>query len=361
MRRTLLVLTLAVLGAALLSVASTGSAAVAPPLRGNGRPSPLRANPPFKLPRPPGAPGCYRYAPRGGWARRQCESKEYVLSHYPRPGSLQGIQLGEKVSLGPTSTVWSPIGPPLQDSTLVVDPIDNQIVGESDSKKGSDAYSLQINTNGFEGNNSNADWVQFVDQVTSAASNNVCVWQIDLNTGSYDPTCGGYSGEVFYMEGYSYGGLLGVAVSGMPLTHTATAVVTPDIYGLGSGYDWNETSGGILGFGNGSEAVFTRTELYTALLASPCISDGGFFTGYSVFCGPKLKPFAYTTFYPSTPPSTGYPIGLTLESNNLMPVIGSPPKHLTSLFWTTSGYVAHLDYASTTSGKCWTGKPPYCE
>jgi hypothetical protein len=62
--------------------------------------------------------------------------------------------------------------------------------------------------------------------------NGVCVWQVDIKTQRYTPTCesflGGYVGLV---EGTVEDGLLTAAASG----GTVTAVVADDLYGLGKG------------------------------------------------------------------------------------------------------------------------------
>ena len=51
----------------------------------------------------------------------------------------------------------------------------------------------------------------------------------------------------------------------------------------------------------------------------------------------------------------------TLETNNLIPVIGSPPAHLPKpILFFSSGYAAQIFYTATTTGKCWTGKAPTC-
>jgi hypothetical protein len=53
--------------------------------------------------------------------------------------------------------------------------------------------------------------------------------------------------------------------------------------------------------------------------------------------------------------------GVTAESNNLLPVIGSPPPHLPPLSW-SSPDLGFMNYVSTTTGKCPRAdtKPPYC-
>ena len=50
----------------------------------------------------------------------------------------------------------------------------------------------------------------------------------------------------------------------------------------------------------------------------------------------------------------------TVESNNLIPVIGSPPAHLPSLSY-PNNYTAKISYVASTSGKCFAGTPPNCK
>ena len=50
----------------------------------------------------------------------------------------------------------------------------------------------------------------------------------------------------------------------------------------------------------------------------------------------------------------------TLETNNLIPVIGSPPTHLPKPLLYFGAYTAQIFYTATTTGKCWTGKAPTC-
>ena len=152
-------------------------------------------------------------------------------------------------------------------------------------------------------------------------------------------------------------GLL-TAAAAAPGGTTAIAVEVPDLYGLGHGDSWNNSSGSILGYGGGSEAIFTNTEEEIGLEVSTCLNDDGFI-GYSVFCsGTKLKPGSTITYSPG-PGSNYYK---TLETNNLLPVIGSPPAHLpTPLTYFYGGYTAQINYTATTTGHCWTGALPYCQ
>lgn len=59
----------------------------------------------------------------------------------------------------------------------------------------------------------------------------------------------------------------------------------------------------------------------------------------SFVLGGKLKPAASITYSP------GATLGATVETNNLIPVIGSPPAHLpTQLTYFDSGHLAAISY-----------------
>ena len=241
---------------------------------------------------------------------------------------------------------------------------------ETDTIKGPGGYSLQDNTNPFIGTNGHSDWVQFVYQTTNGGTSGVaCIWQIDLtlpNHQGYDPTgcaSGGDLGSsdvnsgspMCCIEGFELPGMLAMAVS--DLAGSALAAVWPDLNGLEAGDNWNQASGSILGVGGGSRAVFaTGTEEQITLDASSCVSYGGFLT-FPVVCqvqgfpgaGPPLKPNAFS-IWPN----------VTAETNNLLPVIGNPPKHLPKLTWRHGGHVARVSVTETRSGHCLSGSAPLC-
>jgi hypothetical protein len=211
----------------------------------------------------------------------------------------------------------------------------------------------------FTGNNGVEDGVQFTAQKPGVGSSNgVCVWQVDIPTQAYNSNCATISSiyRPQMVEGTVFDGVLtvGVAFAGCC---TAVADEVPDTYGLGHGDNWDNSSGSILGYGNGSEAVFTHTEEAIDIHVSSCLDDGGFI-GYSVFCeGGKLKPNIAAAYSPG--PSTDG--GKTLETNNLVPVIGNPPGVLpTPVDYSFGGNAARIYYVATTTGTCWTGKAPFC-
>jgi hypothetical protein len=174
--------------------------------------------------KPPAKVGCYRYLP-AGWKRVACDSTAFIRKHFPHPEVLSGIAGGSVVHSGHRQTA-----PPLTVSVISAQPVDQQTGSKSDPAHGAGAYSLQDNVF-FKGTNKQQDGDQFTDQSAPALGvdlNGVCVWQVDIKTQHYTPTCesflGGYVGLV-------EGTLTAAAACG----GTVTAVVADDLYGLGKG------------------------------------------------------------------------------------------------------------------------------
>ncbi len=303
-----------------------------------------------QIPPPPHEVGCWRYGPAAGWQQAKCATPRFISRHFPHPEVLSGIGTGSLKTSGPIDV-----------SVVAAMPVEGQAGSESDSGAGSNAYSLQDNAF-FTGNNGQPDGVQFTDQSEPwilGELNGVCVWQIVIPPQNYISNCADVltGDHVELVEGTAWGGLL-MAAAASPGNGTAIAVEVPDRYGLENDDRWNNSSGSILGLGNGSEALFSGTEEAIAMEDSSCLDDDGFI-GYSVFCtARKLSPGAYTDYSPG-PSTHNYE---TLETNNLIPVTGSPPAHLpTPLEWFYGGYTAQINYTATTTGHCWTGSLPYCE
>jgi hypothetical protein len=328
--RTLLAWAAPALAAALLVISPTGVAGASP-------------SAPAAAPRvapPPDAPGCYVYQ-SGQWATASCASQSYIQQHIPHPEVLSGIG-GETA---PTKA------PPFDLSVVSA----NVIAGGSDvdSRYGAGYYSLQNNVL-FHGSNGHLDGVQFTDQ-SGGGWDNLCIWQVDVTTQSYTPSCFPLltSVRVSSVEGWSQTGVLGDMMN--TTAGPAVALVVPDLYGLGSKGRWNNDSGSVLGFGDGSQAVFSSTEERIGVVASVCMDKAGFIN-FTLPCHSKaLQPLAYTGY---TPGPLTYGVG-TLESNNLIPVIGSPPAHLPGLSYPNS-YTAQISYVASTTGKCFAGTPPNC-
>jgi hypothetical protein len=304
------------------------------------------------IPPPPPKIGCYRYA-NSSWTKIACATQAYISAHFPHPEVLSGVSGGTKVISGKKQTAA-----PFALSVISAQNIDQQFGGESDTKFGADAASLQ-NNEFFVGNNKVEDGVQFTDQsepTPLGEINGVCVWQVDIKTQKYTPNCASvlFNESIDLVEGVDWEGILTVAAASDG-NGSAIAVNVPDIYGLGVGHRWNNSSGGLLGYGNGSESVWTNTEEAMAVEVSDCPNDAGFIQ-YSVFChSGALKPLSYTSYSPG-PSTNNYK---TVETNNLIPVIGKPPTHLPPVEYFGS-HVAQINYTATTTGHCWTGSLPYC-
>jgi hypothetical protein len=324
------------------------------------------ATQPPQLPAPPDHMGCYRYAPASGWQPETCVPAAYVETHFGIPlAGTPGIQQGQALGGGGFSSAGPPIVLSQMDALSRLGP-----PVESDTNFGSGAYSLQDNTNTFTGANGHSDWVQFVYQTISGGTSGVaCIWQIDLtlpNHQGYDPTGCASNGDVgssdvnsgaplCCIEGFELPGMLAMAVS--DVAGSAVAAVWPDLNGLGVGDNWNQASGSILGVGSGSRAVFAGgSEEQISVDASSCVAYGGFLT-LPVAClahtvegaGPPLEPDAFS-IWPD----------ITQETNNLTPVIGTPPKHLPKRSWRYGGHVARVVVVETRSGHCVSGSGPLC-
>jgi hypothetical protein len=310
------------------------------------------------FPAPPQAAGCYRFNATttniDAWRRVACDTPAYIKQHFPHPEVLSGVSVatGGKSAGGQT-------GAPIALSVLSAHPVDKQAGSETDSHYGANNYSLQDNAF-FKGSNGVEDGVQFTDQSYPSGSgynNGVCVWQVDIPTQNYTSNCSNILAglHVIMVEGTVEVGLLTVGAEAQACCR-AVAVEVPDLYGLGAGDRWDNSSGSILGYGNGSQAVFTKTEEAIDIQVSSCLDDGGFI-GYSVFCSGTLKPNVAVAYSPG-PSTSGYQ---TEETNNLVPVIGSPPGVLpTPVDYSFGGNAARIYYVATTTGRCWTGQAPFC-
>jgi hypothetical protein len=289
---------------------------------------------------PPNAAGCY-VDHSGKWARTSCASQTYIKQHIPRPEVLSGV--GGKAS-------------PVKAPPFVLSVVSAHVLAggsDVDSHYGAGHYSLQNNVM-FHGSNGHLDGVQFTDQ-SGGGLDNLCVWQVDVTTQTYTPMCLPLpiSTRVVAVEGWSDSGLL----SDMMQTTAGPAgvVVVPDLYGLGSKGRWNNDSGSVLGLGNGSKAVFSATEERIGVEATVCMNKAGFINFTNSCQSKPLQPLAYTGY---TPGSLTYGVN-TVETNNLIPVIGSPPAHLPALSYPNK-YTASISYVASTTGKCFARTPPNC-
>jgi hypothetical protein len=304
-----------------------------------------------QLPSPPARIGSYRYH-RGAhhrgadavaaWRRSHNDSGAYVSQHFPRAEVLAGV-----------NPIIDRGSAPIAVSVTIAYPILGPGT-DTDTRYGYGAHSIQNNVF-FDGNNGQLDADQFTDQILGDGDHAACVTQAVVDTQKYTINCSTVNfSPVSLVEGWTDNGTLGVAVADRS-GDSSVAVVTHDIYGLGSYDRWNNSSGSILGLGLGSEAVFgDRTQEEIGIESGGCPDDAGFIK-FSITCGPdKLNGLTSTGYSPGD--SGG---GNTKETNNLVPVIGDPPAHLPPQEYFGST-IAQISYVATMSGDCLTGLPPNC-
>jgi hypothetical protein len=294
------------------------------------------------VPPPPNRIGCYEFR-SGEWQQQQCASPSYIAQHIPHPEVLAGV--GEKGGGGAGQFDLGIVSA-------------KPMVGgsDTDTKFGPGYYSVQDNVM-FTGSNGHLDGVQFTDQSGGGIAN-TCVWQVDIISQRYTPAClpwpSSITGRITLVEGFALDGLLGTIVQGSKSGVLLSAIV-PDLYGLGKSGRWNNNSGSVLGYGNGSRAVFSATEERIGVSAASCLNATGP-VAWAVPCTANpVKPAGYVGYTPG-PLTYG---ASTEESNNLVPVIGSPPLHLPALSYPNS-HTASTTYVASTTGGCFTGTPPNC-
>ncbi len=232
------------------------------------------------VPPPPGL-GCYALENRS-WEAKPCFSASNS-SEVPTEGGAVGVQ---GLNAG-SNEGESLVGTEVKVSF-------SQFSGESDSKFGSNEWSIQANTNDFVGSNGADDWVQFVEQ-NAASTARMCVWSWDLSTNSSTSSCvstlhQGFSTSAngFTVEGYitSTGALGGLYIGP---GGGEWSVATTDLYDLAP--NWSSASGTVLGLSSGSEAVFSAP-----------VSESTLLLGYYVY----------------TPSSVSWPVEVvTAETNSL--------------------------------------------
>jgi hypothetical protein len=297
-----------------------------------------------RIPLPPAKPGCYHHEPNG-WKEIPCAT-DAERSQYPYLNHSLSILSTEK-----------PSGPD-KDHTLPVVYGEVKIFFDSvgsikDDHYGPNAFSLQSNTNFFEGNNGHQDWVQFTDQSFPGKKDLLCIWNIDTTTQNYSRTCpqpvqtvraGGFvSGDKPIIQAFSSPGLL-TALFFLPWTQDGDshpyAAVAVDEYGLYG--NWNEVSGWVLGYGDGSHLILSSAEVWTRIAASSCLGDTSADDNPKILC-PGQPEFKSSAIVRNA--------GATAEGNNLFPVIGAPPANVPPLNWPNTDLV-WMDFVSTTSGRC---------
>jgi hypothetical protein len=205
--------------------------------------------PPIAVVPPPVGPGCYVYnSTNATWSSATCMSAT-DSSKIPPPfeGGVNGVygieETGIFISSGDVAVQFS------------------QYSGETDSKYGSDTFSIQANTNYFTGNNGQLDWVQFTEQ-SSPSGAEACAWEIDLTTNNFNnhecmPTSiqtlsSSYSS---YIESFAQSGTIQTEFCSYEQNKCWSATQT-DTYGVAN--SWVSLSGTILGLGLQSTAEFTH-------------------------------------------------------------------------------------------------------
>jgi hypothetical protein len=277
------------------------------------------------VPPPPAKAGCYHYGP-SGWVEVSCATDEYVKEHYPHPDIQQGI----------VSTATAATGKPLPLAYGVVDITFNAVGSISDNYFGTNAFSIQNNTNGFFGSNGDLDIVQFTVQSKPGQSDGVCIWNVDVTTQNYNNTSctpapnargGGIdAGDEPVVQGYILPGHFIGITAYLPWAEGGAGVpwatVSPDTYDLAD--NWIQVSGGVLGFGTplgvklGDALTFSYADLWTQIGASICAADT-----VPSFPIPSSCP-AQPLFYPYAtvlPPLSAQ----TIETNNLVTPPSIPP------------------------------------
>jgi hypothetical protein len=304
---------------------------------------------PTEVPPPPATEGCYTSAD-GEWTSISCASEEYINKHIPHPELEDGI-FSKPVELPPAapSFVYGDLSLKIAkvgtEENIYTNP-KTKVVTHTPN-----AWSIQNNAI-FHGTNKNEDGIQFAEQAFPKSPVGICIWQVKITPPQkYPRTCATTSplsvplaaGDSGIVNGYTRaGGLLALSatVPGQPKVY---GVVHKDEYGLAG--RWQNATGSLLGYGESSEAKFSSAEIETFVVVETCQGEPG-----SATCPqePKLKGHAYS-FYN----------GQTGETNNLIPVIGSPPEHLPTLEELLLDE-ANIKYVSTTTGSCPSGSPPLC-
>jgi hypothetical protein len=314
------------------------------------------------IPLPPAEPGCYRFT-NDEWIRAACDSDEYIASHIPHPE----VEIG----IGEISGHDGSMPSHFSSSTVRVDQF--QLGSEEDvnpvtgsPERGPNAYSIQTNI-GFIGDNGVQDAVQFTDQAEPFSSlpgfsfmNNVCIWQINVATQKYSPTCLSLAlPEILtQVQGLNLGHGQLATFATLDGDDPLLAVVATDKYDLATAERWTNVTGGLLGFGGGSEAHFAGTGgiARESVSAATCINEDPLapytFSGTQCSESEQLDSRAARIVSPSE--ATQWIS--TVETTNLEPVTKTPNVTF------PNAWAAELRYAWTKDGKCpGDTKPPLCE
>lgn len=348
MRRSLLVVLVIC-----ASVAAAGSVVAAAPRASR----PLRVDPHPSIPItfPPAKPGCYNYD--GHWSIVPCAKPKFVTRYVPHPAVLPGVTVAHSANGRATSATG-----PFDVSALTVAPVAGHVGVEKDTTYGNGMFSLQDNVFFEKGKTKYV--VQFTYQKFYSSSYGEwiyvgCVWQFIYGSGTYPATCNnkipsGNLDSLHYdrIEGFAGNDLLTVVVATNNTTGiVASADVIADKFHLGALKLWTDTSGGMLGVGDGSMIEFSSgAEETVSLDAGSCVNDAGFVASY-----PGLPGVTYSCANDSALSGTMTGTGAespskstfemyTEESNNL---VASP-----ATLATPNSYGAELTYTGTAVCPC---------
>jgi hypothetical protein len=281
----------------------------------------LSRSPAFKYaPKLPSVEGCYTLSKANAWTKGTCLDPEFVRTHYPHPELEPGVQFNAAPSAGTIS--------PMPVTGGAIDVGLTSMASEDDPTWGKGYFSVQLNTNAFNDASNHLAAVQFVDmhsQPTATTSSDlVCIWNVDITAQTYPNTChtvitgrAARSQDFVAVQAYqdfqSTGYLKMVFQLSWDSQSGTYGVVSPDLNGLTKTVNkhgnWNELTGSILGYGNGSKANFTKTQLWIAIDTWNCQYDAN-----DDCIGYDPGPWTWT----ATKPVTAL-WGLTEEQNNLSP------------------------------------------
>ncbi|HXW71374.1 MAG TPA: hypothetical protein VEK34_08040 [Methylocella sp.] len=306
---------------------------------------------------PPPVPGCYTFR-RGEatrWEEVPCLSPEEAsrIPHLQEGGAfpgLPGIQTqfepiigGGTGGLTPHITGFAAAG--LQGGAVEVQLGSN--LNETDSALGVTAFSVQLNTNGFSATcqsvapnppglgpqsfspciTGDEGWVQFTYQTSDFGKSNdaICIWNVDLTKQYYYPPntwqrCQPVGKAGAWPVGQSielFGGVDTTShtltlLAFLPWLDTVASVVNYDWFSLcwtpgalSAQCSWDQVVGGILGWGNGSNAVF----------------GPGSYIGTTVTAQSSFQPFGGVSVLDSgtsgVSNAPGHYTAYTVETNNL--------------------------------------------
>jgi hypothetical protein len=303
-------------------------------------------------PRLPSVAGCFTLGKDNKtWEKDTCVPQEYVRAHYPHPELEPGVQFGKAATAGSISPM--PVTGGAIDVGLMT------FGGENDPTWGNGEFSVQLNTNAYTDSSNHAAAVQFVTmhKPTSATQSEdlVCIWSVDITAQNYPNTCHSIitgrnvqAGDFVAIQGrqdFQDAGYLKMTFQLSWDSQEGTyGVVALDQFGLTQAVNkvgnWNQLTGSILGYGNGSEAQFSKTSLWIAIDTWNCEYDAnndctGFDPG--PWTWPATKPFVALN-------------GLTEETNNLTPpdtYTNSTPASSLPALQTPGWNGSYIEYTAT--------------